>query len=228
MKLVSLAPASCEKLEQISNRSVGETRRKSVDVLAKFDPQRARPFITTLLQSNKKDVDCALWIIRLRFKNNALEWTELLTQNLAPSMTEDDFLATYYTIAETGSDFGRYFVEFLDHENPTFRAQSISALGKSPQQKTYLPAFIDGLNDPNAKVVHATLQALKGCIDEGLLTPFFDVSKRYVTDEHYILVNLEHRLKEYGYKTIAQFQRIHEFGPNRLDRSLRFLRGVIK
>jgi hypothetical protein len=54
------------------------------------------------------------------------------------------------------------------------------------------------LGDEDSTVVHAALQALQGLKDRSLLPHYRRVAERYPEERDYVLVNLDHRLKELG------------------------------
>lgn len=77
------------------------------------------------------------------------------------------------------------------------------ALGKVPDRQLHLHCFVAGLNDDDGTVVHAALQALRGLKDHSLLPHYRRVAERYPEERDYVLVNLDHRLKELGLSRAA-------------------------
>ena len=71
-----------------------------------------------------------------------------------------------------------------------------------------MDTFIQGLQDENPNVVRIALQALNGIKDERLLPYYKEIVKKYdnENDEDYIIVNVNHRLKEYDLDSKSIFE----------------------
>src|SRR5262249_49172316 len=101
-------------------------------------------------------------------------------------------------LVESNVDCSADFRPFATHENVDIRVTVFYSLGKLKNKKELLDLFVVGLDDPVARVVHTTLQALQGVRDKRLLKAYDQVLARFKTDEYYVLTNLEHRFKELG------------------------------
>jgi len=103
-------------------------------------------------------------------------------------------------VSKATDDYGDYILAGLQSANQAIRATAIYTLGEAKNKKDYLNQFIKCLHDDDERVVLYALQGLKEVNDERLLSCYKVVYKKYKDseEENYIIVNLEHRLKELG------------------------------
>jgi hypothetical protein len=85
---------------------------------------------------------------------------------------------------------------FRTHQDEDIRTTAFYWLGKMASKQDQVDLFLMGLEDSSPHVVHATLQAIEGVRDQRLASAYERVRSRFKTDEHYILTNLAHRMKE--------------------------------
>lgn len=110
-----------------------------------------------------------------------------------------------YVISASGIDFVEAIKPKCSHEDPEIRSTAFYEPGKLPKKEKLIPLFEKGLNDSDQGVVHTTLQALKGVRHKSLVESYLRIIDRFETDEHLILTNLNHILKDMGYNSIEKF-----------------------
>ena len=173
----------------------GELRSLVCQIVCKHAPDKARPLLAVLaVQQPLAFLQCLHWHVR----DHASQWQ---TQVLAVADRIADvetFRFFTYVLEALPVDRGPILAPFVGHEQVGIRRQAMYALGKVPNRQLHLDCFIAGLGDEDGTVVHAALQALNGLKDRSLLPHYRGVAERYPEERDYVLVNLDHRLKELG------------------------------
>lgn len=103
-----------------------------------------------------------------------------------------------YLLEEMNLDYGDIIIPFASNDDENIRVSAYYSLGQLNNKADYLDVFINGLYDNSNRVVHIVLQALDGVEDRKLLKYYKRIAEKYLVEEDYILVNLNHRLKPFG------------------------------
>lgn len=206
-KLLSISDESKDKLLKISSGeySVG-VQHSSTQMLAQFSYERAVPALEKLIDGN--DIDCLLCCQSIFWyaKHHSSNWVEKLTARLDKGVqNKETFQFITYVLKESGTDYGRTLLPYCTHESEDIRVSSYYSIGLLRNKREYLDQFVVGLNDKSSLVVHASLQALTWVKEKSLMTSYMTIIERFKTDEDYVLTNLDHRLKELGFSSRADF-----------------------
>ncbi|OIV41608.1 SMI1/KNR4 family protein [Flavobacterium johnsoniae] len=185
------------------HKSKGEIGKKLLQVLVKFDYNRARPY---LFDFAKEDVLSVFQFVFWYAKDRSSDWLEFIKQNIERINDEKTFQFCTYLLQEMKLDYGGVIVPFSLNENKEIRRQLYYSLGQLENKRDYLDTFIMGLKDDSNWVIHSALQALEGVEDVKLLNHYKRIAERFPKEQDYILTNLDHRLKPFGltHKTIKK------------------------
>ncbi|MFB9079946.1 SMI1/KNR4 family protein [Flavobacterium procerum] len=170
-------------------------QKKSLQILAKFDYNRAFPYLADFA---KKDLLTVFQFVFWYAKNRSLDWLEFVKTNIEKVNDEETFRFCTYLLKEMKIDYGDIIVPFAAKKDENIRRQTYYSLGLLENKSKYIDAFIIGLNDDSNKVVHSVLQALDGVDDDKLLVHYKSIAEKFPTEQDYILINLNHRLKAFG------------------------------
>ena len=166
-------------------------------IVCKHDPDKAKPLLAELAAHEPLAfLQCLHWHAR----DHASQWqAEVLAiaQRVADLETFQFFTYVLESLP-VAVDRGPILIPFTRHEQAGMRRQALHALGKVRGRQRHLDCFVAGLGDEDGTVVHAALQALQGLKDRSLLPHYRRVAERYPEERDYVLVNLDHRLKELG------------------------------
>jgi hypothetical protein len=189
-----LSAATLDSLAQ-HRPSAWDHRSLVCQTVCKHDHAKAQPLLAELAaQEPLAFLQCLHWYAR----DYAPQWSgEVLA---AGSRIADVRTFQFYTyvLEALPVDRGPILAPFTRYEQAGIRRQALYALGKVPNRKPHLDCFVAGLNDDDGTVVHAALQALAGLTDRSLLRHYRRVAERYPQERDHVLVNLDHRLKEFG------------------------------
>lgn len=172
-----------------------EPKKTLVQLLCKSDYEKAKPYLVDLIQT---DLDGVFKFIFWYAKDKSKEWLPVIEANVHRIDDAETFRFCTYLLEETNIDFSTFIVRFTKNINEEIRIQAFYILGQLKNKKDYLFCFIEGLKDHSNRVVHATLQALSDVKDEKLLEHYKYLAKKFPVEQDYILINLNHRLAEYG------------------------------
>jgi hypothetical protein len=197
-KLATATGASCQKLLALCSDNDAEIRHDALRMLTKFDYVMAREPLRTHISGNDDDCLAACQSIYAYARKQSKEWVDLLRSRLPMVNSPETFRLMSYLLVEAKVDFSEDFKPFCTHENVDIRSNAFFSLGRLKNKKDLVDLFIVGLDDPAARVVHTTLQALKGVRDKKLINAYNRVLDRFKTDEYSVLTNLNLRLKEMG------------------------------
>lgn len=131
-------------------------------------------------------------------KDKSSDWLEIIKANIDQISDEETFVFCTYLLEEMNLDYGDIVVPFAYNDDENIRVSAYYSLGQLENKADYLDVFINGLNDNSNRVVHIVLQALDGVEDHKLLKYYKRIAEKYLVEEDYILVNLNHRLKPFG------------------------------
>lgn len=189
-----LSDATLDALAQ-HRRSALESRSLVCQIVCKHDHTKAQPLLAELAtQEPLAFLQCLHWYAR----DHAPQWKVEVLAVASRISDLQTFQFFTYVLEALPVDRGPILVPFTRHEQASIRRQALHALGKVPNRQTLLHCFVAGLGDDDGTVVHAALQALKGLKDRSLLPHYRRVAERYPEERDYVLVNLDHRLKELG------------------------------
>lgn len=182
-------------LEKEYKSSEIEIQKRLLQILVKFDYDRAHSY---LIDFAEKDLLSVYQFIFWYAKDKSTDWFEFIKNSMGKINDEETFNFCTYVLKEMDIDYSSILIPFTSHENEEIRVTAYYSLGQLENKKKYLEVFIKGLNDSANRVIHITLQALKGIKDEKLLIHYKNIAERFPKEQDYILVNLNHRLEEFG------------------------------
>lgn len=181
-----------DALEEEYKSSKKEIKKKLLQVLVKFDYNRARPY---LFDFAKEDILSVFQFVFWYAKDRSSDWLEFIKENIERINDEETFRFCTYLLKEMKLDYGAIIVSFLLNENKEIRRQLYYSLGQLENKRDYLDTFIMGLKDDSNWVIHSALQALNGIKDEKLLVHYKMIAEKFPKAEDSILTNLNHNLK---------------------------------
>ncbi|GHU32613.1 hypothetical protein FACS1894172_09560 [Spirochaetia bacterium] len=189
-----------EEIEKEYANNTGEVKNGLVEILTKFDYKRAKPYLLELADTDLLNVCQFIWWYA---KDRCREWAAFIKTNLARIDDVKTFRFCAYILEKAGQEDAETIIPFTKHRDKQIRQVAYHRLGELKHKSHYLDIFINGLQDPEHWVVHATLQALDGLKDTRLLPYYKQIAERFPVEQDYILINLNHRLKEYGLDNIS-------------------------
>lgn len=195
--LLNKSSLRTETLDQIEKLIVTnpKDKRDLIQIFCKSSYSRTKPYLLDLMSSDMLTVfQSIFWYA----KGKSNDWAIAIRENIERIEDSETFRFCCYVLEGSNTKYGYLLVPFTKNVNESIRIQAYYSLGKLKNKKEYLPAFIEGLNDKSSRVVHATLQALSNLKDKRLLRYYQNVAERFPVEQDYVLVNLGHRLAEYG------------------------------
>jgi len=186
-----------DTLLQIENliNSEFEPQKTLIQILCKSNYERAKPYLIELV---KTDLCSTFQFVFWYAKAKSFEWINIIKENIERINDEETFRFCTYILRETDTDYGKLIEPFTKNSYENIRVQAFYTLGQLKNKKDYLNCFIQGLQDNSNRVVHSTLQALANVKDKRLLEYYRQIAENFPVEQDYILVNLNHRLAEYG------------------------------
>lgn len=170
-------------------------RNTLIQLICKSDYAKAKPYLIELAKTELLPV---FQFIYWYAKDNSSEWLKFIETNIQRIKDEETFRFCTYLLTETKEDIGQLILPFLKNSNEKIRVTAYYTLGQLKNKNHYINEFIDGLNDNSNRVIHSTLQALSDVKDNRLLEHYRYLAEKFPVEQDYILVNLNHRLSEYG------------------------------
>lgn len=195
LKKAKLDLKTLDILEEQYQLSSGEIKEIQLQILTKFDYNRAHDYLVEYAKVN------LLLVFQFVFwyaKDKSGDWLGAIESNIEKINDEDTFTFCTYLLKEMNIDYGYLIIPFASHFDDNIRVNAYYSLGQLGEKSKYLETFIQGLNDKVNRVVHSTLQALDGIEDKKLLKHYRIIAERFPKEQDYILANLNHRLKPYG------------------------------
>lgn len=206
-KLLSTSEESNDKLLEVySGEYSAAVKHSATQMLAQFSYERAIPVLEKLIDGD--DIDCLVCCQSIFWyaKHQSNDWVEKLTARLDKGVqNEETFQFITYILKESGTDYGHTLLPYCTHESEDIRVNSYYSIGLLKNKREYLDQFVVGLNDKSSLVVNTSLQALAWVKEKSLMTSYMKIIERFKTDENYVLTNLNHRLKELGFSSRADF-----------------------
>lgn len=195
LKKEKIASEALDVLEAEYKLSSGAIHKKILQILTKFDYQRAYPYLVDFTKESLLDVfQFVFWYA----KDKSSDWLDVIKSNAENISDDETFSFCTYLLKEMNIDYGDIIVPFTFNENENIRISAYYALGQLENKSNYIDVFIAGLKDHSNRVIHITLQALDGVEDQRLLKHYKLIAEKFPVEKDYILVNLNHRLKPFG------------------------------
>ncbi|MDP5200414.1 SMI1/KNR4 family protein [Flavobacterium sp. DG2-3] len=195
LKKANLDIEILNKIEEQYQLSSGELKEIFLQIMTKFDYERAYDYLVTYTKENLLVV---LQFVFWYAKDKSADWLETIELNIGKINNEETFRFCTYLLKEIDMDFGYLIVPFASYENENIRVSAFYTLGQLKNKAEYLDTFVLGLNDKSNTVINTTLQALQNIIDKKLLVHYKNIAEQFPVEQDYILVNLNHRLKDYN------------------------------
>ena len=191
-----------------------EPKKTLIQLICKSNYEKAKPHLFDLI---KIDLCSVFQFVYWYAKDKSNEWTNIIDENIQRVDDEETFRFCTYLLKETSSDIGTLIEPFTKNSNENIRVQAFYTLGQLKNKKDYLECFIEGLQDNSNRVVHSTLQALTDVKDKRLLEYYRQIAEKFPVEQDYILVNLNHRLADYGLTNHTILNRNIETYKNSID-----------
>lgn len=195
LKKQKLAPAILDTIEEEFRINDVEVQTGLLQILTKFDYERAFPYLIDFADVSLLDV---LQFVFWYAKGKSADWLSVIESNIESINDDETFRFCVYLLKEMNIDYGYLIVPFTKNDNEEIRVTTYYMLGQLSNKGSYLDTFIVGLNDTSNRVVHTALQALNGVEDKSLLKHYKNIADRFPKEMDYILVNLNLRLKPFG------------------------------
>jgi hypothetical protein len=190
-----LEPATIQIAEEQFLNGRDEYKTKLLQIITKFDYERAKPYLVELVQT---DIGSVCKFIYWYAKGKSAEWASLIGEYMERIDEDEAFRFCTYILVAGKTDFGHLIVPFTQKDNENIRITAFYTLGQLKNKSDFLDIFIKGLNDDSNRVIHITLQALSTVHSTKLLEHYKRIAEKFPVEEDYILSNLNHRLAEYG------------------------------
>lgn len=178
--------------------STGEIKEKLLQILVKFDYERAKPY---LMDFTKESLLSVFQFVFWYAKDKSSDWLEIIEANAEKINNEETFRFCTYLLKEMNINYGNFIVPFTSNESENIKISAYYSLGQLKNKSKYLDAFIVGLNDDSNRVIHSALQAINGVIDRKLLIHYKLIAEKFTKEEDHVLVNLNNNLKLFGLST---------------------------
>jgi hypothetical protein len=178
--------------------SAGEIKEKLLQIITKFDYERAKPY---LIDFTKESLLSVFQFVFWYAKDKSSDWLEIIEANAEKINNEETFRFCTYLLKEMNIDYGNFIVPFTSNESENIKISAYYSLGQLKNKSDYIDVFIVGLNDNSNRVIHSSLQALNGLIDRRLLSHYKMIAEKFTKEQDYILSNLNHNLKLFGLST---------------------------
>ncbi|GLR70242.1 SMI1/KNR4 family protein [Agaribacter marinus] len=212
LKLADVTEKDCKQLLDIGLAEKLEIRRQAIQILAKFNYSMAKRPLSRLLQENDADCLAGCQAIYWYAKDNANEWVDILRTRLPSVENEETYRFITYILAESGTDYSDALIPFCSNRSEEIRVITYYALGKLKDKSSLVVVFSNGLADESPRVVHSTLQAFRGLKDKRIFKAYRQIIERFPKEEHFILINLGHHLKELGFSGRKDFAHRYDGG----------------
>ncbi|MDA6069845.1 SMI1/KNR4 family protein [Flavobacterium sp. AC] len=182
-------------LEQQYKVAVGKIQKLLLQILTKFDYERAKPHLVDFTKESLLDVfQFVFWYA----KDKSSDWLDTIKSNTENINDDEIFSFCTYLLKEMNFDYGDIIVPFTLNNNEGIRVSAYYSLGQLENKSNHIDTFILGLRDNSNRVIHTVLQALDGVEDQKLLEHYKFIAEKFPKEQDYILVNLNHRLKSFG------------------------------
>lgn len=182
-------------IEEQYKVSDGEIKKELLQILAKFDYERAYPYLVDFADVSLLHVfQFVFWYA----KDKSSDWLGVIESNMETINDDETFSFCVYLLREMNIDYSYLIIPFTQRNNESIKVTTYYMLGQLSNKENYIDTFIIGLNDKSNRVVHTALQALAGVEDKKLLKHYKSIAERFPVEQDYILVNLNHRLKPLG------------------------------
>jgi hypothetical protein len=182
-------------LEKQYKLSVGEFQKILLQILTKFDYERAFPYLIDFTQKSFLTVfQFVFWYA----KDKSSDWLDFIKSNVERISDIETFRFCTYLLKEMNIDYGDIIIPYTLKDNEEIRVNAYYSLGQLENKSNYIDTFIIGLRDNSNRVIHTVLQALDGVEDQKLLEHYKFIAEKFPKEQDYILVNLNHRLKSFG------------------------------
>ncbi|TWF42348.1 SMI1/KNR4 family protein SUKH-1 [Chitinophaga polysaccharea] len=199
-----LGSVTTGQLEIALQQADQATHLQWLQILTKFDYNRAKPYLLASWEEHFQDI---VKFIYWYAKNRCAEWCALVTTQLPMVQDGETFRFCTYLLTESQYPFGPLVAPFVNHALADIRVTALYTLGKLEDKSAYLSAFISGLKDESEDVIRTALQALSGVKDPQLLPIYKHLASKPHSADSYILSNLKRRLEEYPL-TLQQLQQM--------------------
>jgi len=195
LKKEALNAETLNVLEEQYKICSGEIQKTILQILTKFDYERAKPY---LVDFSKQSLLTVFQFVFWYAKGKSADWLEFIKANADTIEDDETFRFCTYLLKETKLDYGAIIIPFTSNKSEEIRVSAYYALGQMGNKKEYISVFIEGFQDSSNRVIHTTLQALDGVEDRRLLKHYKMITEKFPKEKDYILANLNHRLKAYG------------------------------
>lgn len=198
LKKKTLDSETLDTLEEQYKLSAGKIQKIILQILAKFDYQRAHSYLINYTRESLLEV---FQIIFWYAKDKSSDWLEIIEDKSDKINNEETFRFCTYLLMQMKIDYGYFIIPFTLNASENIRISAYYSLGQLKNKASYIDNFIVGLNDNSNRVIHSALQALNGVVDRKLLIHYKMIAEKFTKEQDYILSNLNHNLKLFGLST---------------------------
>jgi hypothetical protein len=128
--------------------------------------------------------------------NSELE--SALRKVLESSSSATEVVHASWMLGAARVPYGNAMLGLTRHDDALLRALGVAGLGSAPDKKQFRDVLVAALGDVEIRVNHAAVQSLKDLEGIALLEPLSTLARKHPTNQHYILTNILHRLKQIG------------------------------
>lgn len=209
-----LSEASCEALAEVCSEGASDAGLQALRLLPRYDYGRAKPFLQAAMEGEETLCRTALEAIWHEARERKGDWLDALLARLPGFEQEGSFWIAGSILEGADADRLAVYASIALKRDANIRRSALYFLGGSAHKAAFIDHFLAGLADEDDQIVHTSLQALHGLKDERLLPAYHAVGTRYVEDRNHIHIhiNLEHRVKEQGYRSREDFLRNYRPG----------------
>lgn len=198
LKKQNLDSKTIDVLEEQYKLSVGEIQRLILQILTKFDYEKAHSYLIDLSRENLLEVfQFVFWYA----KHKSPEWLTIIEVNAEKINNEETFRFCTYLLEQMNIDYSYFIIPFTLNKSENIRVSAYYSLGQLSNKIDYLDNFIVGLSDNSNTVIHSALQALNGIVDRKLLVHYKIIAEKFTKEQNYILSNLNYNLELFGLST---------------------------
>jgi hypothetical protein len=194
----NLDSETMDVLEEQYKVSTGEIKEKLLQILTKFDYQRAKPY---LIDFTKESLLSVFQFVFWYAKDKSSDWIEIIEANSEKINNEETFRFCTYLLKEMNIDYGNFIIPFTLNNSDNIKISAYYSLGQLENKSDYVDTFVVGLQDSSNRVIHSALQALNGIKDKKLLVYYQMIAEKFPKEQDYILSNLNQNLKLFRLST---------------------------
>ncbi|MEM7213578.1 MAG: hypothetical protein AAF479_17125 [Pseudomonadota bacterium] len=206
-KLTSVSISTLGRLEELATDPDMGLRRESIRKLAQFDFRRADLHLRRMIHGDDAELAFACQTISDFGSSRTPDYVDAIANRLALITDAQAFDKSASVMNLARAEWSDVLRTYACHPEIQVRRSVFCCLWQHPVaiRKRNIDLFVTGLGDDSPTVVHAALQALSDVNDNRLYPAFKEILHRFCEDEQFVLTNVQHRLKEHGFRDSGHF-----------------------